>query len=249
MARRKVLMLRSPDRGVSKHALWLPGAAAVLSAAFLSGVALAHDPAHPAPRVELEGPADAYVYELAAPGSYDLPRIKPAGGGRLLDDTGAAVELGALFEDRLTIFAFMYTRCGDVCPLAALRLADLQRLAAEDATLARQVQILSLSFDPDHDTPAVMADYAEMMRAPEIDAPHWLFLTAAGPAEIAPLLGAYDQPVARKADPDDPSGPLSHLLRVFLIDGEGFIRNIYSADFLDPRLLMNDLRTLQRDAH
>jgi cytochrome oxidase Cu insertion factor (SCO1/SenC/PrrC family) len=239
-------MLTSPDRGVSKHALWLLGAAAVLSAAFLSGVALAHDPAlHPPAQVE--GPADAYVYELAAPGSYDLPRIEPAAGGRLLDEAGAPVELAALFGGRLTVLAFLYTRCGDVCPLAALRLADLQRLAAEDRRVAGQLQIVSLSFDPEHDTPAVIADYAETLRAPEIDAPRWLFLTAAGRAEIAPLLAAYDQPVARKADPNDPSGPLSHLLRVFLIDGEGFIRNIYSADFLDPRLLMNDLRTLQME--
>lgn len=247
MARRNILMLRSPDRGVSKHAQRLTSVAAVLSGAFLTSVALAHDPAlHPP--VKIEGPADAYVYELAAPGSYDLPRIKPATGGRLLDETGAAVGLGALFEGRLTILAFMYTRCGDVCPLAGVRLADLQRLAAEDRRLTGQLQLVSLSFDPEHDTPAVMADYAGMMRAQEIDAPRWLFLTAAGRAEIAPLLAAYDQPVGRKADPDDPSGPLSHLLRVFLIDGDGFIRNIYSADFLDPRVLMNDLRTLQMEA-
>ena len=217
--------------------------AAILLAALMPGTSLAHDPAHQQPRVE--GPADAYVYELAAPGSYDLPRIEPAAGGRLLDETGAPVELAALFGGRLTILAFLYTRCGDVCPLAALRLADLQRIAAADPPVARQLQIVSLSFDPEHDTPDVMADYAELMRQPDITAPRWLFLTATGRAEIAPLLKAYNQPVARKAEPDDPGGPLSHLLRVFLIDGDGFIRNIYSADFLDPRLLMNDIRTLQ----
>lgn len=219
----------------------------LLLAALLPGVAHAHDPTQHAPPPRVEGPADAYVYELAAPGSYDLPRIKPATGGRLLDETGTAVDLGALFEGRLTILAFMYTRCGDVCPLAALRLADLQRLAAADTAVAGRLQLVSLSFDPEHDTPEVMADYAETLRAPEIDAPRWLFLTAAGRAAMAPLLEAYDQPVARKADPDAPGGPLSHLLRVFLIDGEGFVRNIYSADFLDPRVLMNDVLTLQKE--
>ncbi|MPZ11285.1 MAG: SCO family protein [Kiloniellaceae bacterium] len=221
--------------------------AGFLTAALLPAVSLAHDPAHPAPRVEIEGPADAYVYELAAPGSYNLPRIKPAAGARLLDETGKALDLSQLFGGRLTVLAFMYTRCGDACPLAALRLADLQQLAAEDAAAARQVQILSLSFDPDHDTPAVMAEYGELMRHPDIVAPRWLFLTAPGQEALEPLLAAYDQPVARKADPDGPGGPLNHLLRVFLIDAEGFVRNIYSADFLDPRLLMNDLRTLQME--
>jgi cytochrome oxidase Cu insertion factor (SCO1/SenC/PrrC family) len=239
-------MLRSPDRGVSKHAKLFSSAAGFLTAACLSVTVSAHDPAlHPP--VKVEGPADAYVYELAAPGSYDLPRIAPAAGGRLLDETGAPVELAALFGGRLTVLAFLYTRCGDVCPLAALRLADLQRVAAADPPVAEQLQLVSLSFDPEHDTPEVMADYAELMRQPDIAAPRWLFLTAAGRAEIAPLLAAYNQPVARKTDPEDPSGPLSHLLRVFIIDAEGFIRNIYSADFLDPRLLMNDVLTLQME--
>jgi cytochrome oxidase Cu insertion factor (SCO1/SenC/PrrC family) len=101
---------------------------------------------------------------------------------------------------------------------------------------------VSLSLDPAHDRPAVMADYATSFRAPH--APDWLFLTAEGEAAMAPVLAAYGQPVARKADPADPSGPFSHLLRVFLIDGQGMVRNIYSADFFDPRLVLNDARTL-----
>ena len=48
----------------------------------------------------------------------------------------------------------------------------------------------------------------------------------------------------RKTDPDDPLGPLAHQLRVFLIDAKGDIRNIYSVGFLDPRLVMTDVRTL-----
>jgi len=246
MARRKHLMLRSPGRGVSKHAQRLSNTLAVLAVMFLSGTALAHDPAQPLPQVE--GPADAYVYELAAPGSYALPRIKPAADARLLDEAGATVELSKLFDDRITILAFMYTRCGDVCPLAALRLADLQMLAAEDQPLASRLQIVSLSFDPGYDTPAIMAEFGAVVRLPDIAAPRWLFLTAANEEGIAPVITAYNQPVARKADADSPSGPLSHLLRVFLIDGEGFIRNIYSADFLDPRLLMNDVLTLRMEA-
>lgn len=204
---------------------------------------LAHDPAS-----KVKGPADAYVYELAAPGSYHLPRIRMAADAQVLDETGTPRGLSMLFKGRITVLAFLYTRCTDVCPLAALRLSDLQILAAADPTVAAELQLVALSFDPDHDTPSVMAAYGEQMRVPGIAAPRWLFLTAASQTEIAPVLADYDQPVARKAGKDDPNGPLSHLLRVFLIDSEGFIRNIYSADFLDPRLLMNDVRTLQLEA-
>jgi protein SCO1/2 len=69
-------------------------------------------------------------------------------------------------------------------------------------------------------------------------------LTAPSPAELQPILKAYDQAVYRRANPDDPEGPLYHTLRVFLIDRRGNIRNIYGARTLNPRLLLADVRTL-----
>ena len=242
MARRLSLMLRSPERGVSKHAQRRASAVALVVIAFLSSAALAHEST-----LKIEGPADAYVYDLAPPGSYDLPRIGKAADAKLLDEDGKPVELAGLYQGRLTILTFMYLRCGDVCPIALTRMADLQLLASEDTALAKQLQLISLSFDPAYDTPERMAEHGRAMRLPNAGAPDWRFLTSENAAAIAPVLKAYDQPVGRKTDPDDPSGPLAHLLRVFLVDGEGFIRNIYSADFLDPRLLMNDLKTLQME--
>ena len=109
--------------------------AGTLLAPLLSQACLAHDPTLHAD-AKVEGPADDYVYELAAPGSYDLPRIKPAAGAKLLDESGRPVELSALFAGRLTILSFMYTRCGDACPLAGLHLADLQKLAAGDESVS-----------------------------------------------------------------------------------------------------------------
>jgi len=219
-----------------------------LGAALLAAAGPVAAEAHE-PSVQIEGPADAYVYELAPPGSYDLPRIGKAAGAKLLGEDRKPVELADLYQGRLTILAFMYLRCGDVCPIATTRMADLQLLAAGDPALAKPLQLISLSFDPAYDTPERMAEHGQAMRLPEAGAPDWLFLTSQSDTAIAPVLKAYNQPVGRKADPDDPSGPLAHLLRVFLVDGEGFIRNIYSADFLDPRLLMNDLKTLQMEAH
>jgi hypothetical protein len=50
--------------------------------------------------------------------------------------------------------------------------------------------------------------------------------------------------VDKKRNPNDPTGPLNHTLRVFLIDREGRIRNIYSSGTLDSRLVLADVRTL-----
>ena len=212
------------------------GAAAHLPAA-------AHDaPAHGGPRVT--GPADGYAFALAAPGTYALPRIRKAADAVLLDEFGAAHHLARLFRDRITVMAFMYTRCGDICPVAAMRMADLKALAGEMPEVAATLQLVSVSFDPAHDTPARMGEYARNLRGDDAGPPRWLFLTAPDEDAIAPVLAAYDQPVMAKADPADPFGPFSHLLRVMLIDAQGQVRNIYSADFLDPRLVLNDVLTL-----
>ena len=58
------------------------------------------------------------------------------------------------------------------------------------------------------------------------------------------ILAAYGQAVDRKQNPNDPTGPLNHTLRVFLVDASGNVRNLYSSSTLDPRLVLADVRTL-----
>src|SRR4029079_15524319 len=72
----------------------------------------------------------------------------------------------------------------------------------------------------------------------------WHFVTTRSQAELQPILTAYGQAVDKKQNPFDPTGPLNHNLRVFLIDRAGNIRNIYSSGTLDPRLVLADVRTL-----
>jgi protein SCO1 len=50
--------------------------------------------------------------------------------------------------------------------------------------------------------------------------------------------------VDKRPNPSDPQGPLFYILRVFLIDRAGRIRNIYSSGTLDPRLVLADVKTL-----
>jgi hypothetical protein len=88
-----------------------------------------------------------------------------------------------------------------------------------------------------------MADYGELMRG-ENSGAEWHFLTTRSQTELRPILDAYGQAVDRKANPADPTGPLNHTLRVFLIDRTGNIRNIYSSGTLDVLLVLADVRTL-----
>lgn len=215
-----------------------------LAAAFsaLPIAAAAHDQ-HSAGKTA-PGPSAGYAFSLPEPGSYRLPPIKPAAGGNVLDENGRQQELLSLLKERITVLAFMYTRCGDACPTATLQMSVLQDLAAKDKPLSGRIRLISMSFDPDHDVPGVMAEHAALWRSSEAGAPEWLFLTAPDRTTLAPMLSAYDQSVAPKPDPEAAGGPLHHIFRAFLIDPTGQIRNIYSLDFLDPELVLNDIKTL-----
>src|SRR6185295_13448372 len=111
---------------------------------------------------------------------------------------------------------------------------------------AKELRLVSMTFDPVNDTPERMAAYSGLAAQRPTAAP-WHFVTTRSQAELQPILTAYGQAVDRKTNPLDPTGPLNHTLRVFLIDHAGNIRNIYSSGTLDPRLVLADVRTLMME--
>jgi protein SCO1/2 len=186
-----------------------------------------------------------YDYEPPVPGSYALPVVKVAADGALLDSTGKAINLRDLTHGRITVLSFIYTRCtaAKACPYAAGVLNRLHLLSVDDQTLAKKMRLVSISFDPEYDTPQRLAAYSEGVREKKSGC-EWSFVTAKTRADLEPILDAYDQAVDKRPNEADPQGPLYHTLRVFLIDREGRIRNIYSSGTLDPRLIIADVKTL-----
>ncbi len=186
-----------------------------------------------------------YDYEPPVPGSYTLPVIKAAADGDVMDSKGRALRLSQVTRGPVTVMSFIYTRCAaaKACPYATGVLNQLHRLSANDPALAKGMRLVSMSFDPGVDTPERMAAYAE--RADNLSsAAEWRFLTTRSQAELQPVLEAYGQAVDKKSNPFDPTGPLNHTLRVFVIDQIGNIRNIYNSATLDVRLVLADVRTL-----
>ena len=194
--------------------------------------------AHPKPQVLAPG-YGPLEFEPPLPGSYALPPLGPAADGEVLDSRGRATTLSALLDGRIVVLSFIYTTCSDIngCPLATHVLRGVQDRLLDAPSLDGQVRLISLSFDPERDRPPVLARYGGYFKAPGFD---WRFLTTRSQAELAPLLSAYGQWVIR----DPQQGALAHLLRVFLIDRQGRIRNIYSVSFLHADTLLNDIRTL-----
>jgi protein SCO1/2 len=188
-------------------------------------------------------------YDAPTAGTYTLPVIKPAADGVLLDSGGKRIRLAELTHGRITVLSFIYTRCASAkaCPYATGVLLQLHRASAEDASLAKQLRLVSMSFDPANDTPERMATYSTMGSQQPTAAP-WHFVTARSESELQPILAGYGQAVDKKENSLDPTGPLNHTLRVFLIDGTGNIRNIYSSGTLDQRLVLADVRTLMMES-
>jgi protein SCO1 len=213
-----------------------------LSLAGIIGVAgAAVDPGKAtAPRMEFVPPP---------PGSYHLQKIQRVADAELLDSSGHPVRLAALTRRKITLLTFFYTYCADPlgCPFAHTTLADLRDRVRGDIALAGRVRFVSVSLDPTHDTPAVIAAYSkEFAFDPKFD---WRFLTARHVPELLPVLDDFGQDVSVEMDESGrATRTLHHMLKMFLIDARGEVREIYSLSFLQPQVMFNDIKTLALEA-
>jgi cytochrome oxidase Cu insertion factor (SCO1/SenC/PrrC family) len=181
--------------------------------------------------------ADPFSAPVA--GSYELPPIQRVSEHALLGPDGARAPLLGVTGARLALVSFVYRACSDAtgCPLSLAVLSRVDRAIAARSHLAGRVRLATVSFDPARDTPAKMGELAGLF-APRGD---WAFLTAANAAELAPVLADFGQD-AVELEP----GVLRHVLKVFLVDGEGRVRNVYSTGFLRADVILADVETLLR---
>ena len=143
------------------------------------------------------------------------------------------------------MLSFVYTYCTDPigCPLAYETFATLRNRVLADPLLRKQVRLVSLSFDPTHDTPQEMVHYGgQNARSKELP---WSFLTTYSVSFLKPILDGFGQDVEVELDENGkPTRTRTHMLKVFLIDAQAQVREIYSAAFLQPDVMLTDLRTL-----
>ena len=183
-------------------------------------------------------------FEAPAVGSYELPVIDLASDGRVANTDGEDLNLSELMGDKITLLSFIYRTCDDVngCPLSTMVLYTVGSKIDKEPALKDKLRLLTLSFDPASDTPAVMQEYGEsILGSSKVD---WRFLTTRSEQQIQPILEAYQQSVVPDVIADGKPRKFSHLLRVFLIDRNQQVRNIYSLSFLHPDILINDIKTL-----
>ena len=195
-------------------------------------------------RAAAEAPASAApLYEVPEPGSYELPPIRRVSDHELVGPEGRRERLLPAAGPELIVIAFVYTHCSEAlgCPAALATLRRLDRMLSLRPELAPRVRLVTVSFDPERDTPERMAQLRDQLE-PRTE---WRFLTPSGAPELGALLRDFRQGVLQEfTEAGRATGVLRHVLQIFLVDAEHAVRNVYSSGLLDPELLLADIQTV-----
>ena len=151
------------------------------------------------------------------------------------DDEGRPFALSSL-QGRTVALTFIYTSCPypTFCPLMDRQFKEVQRRIQADTALRGTVRLLSLSFDPDHDTPAVLKAHAGELGA---DPSVWTFATAPRP-EIEAFGAHFGLLISR--DPKDPQ-VITHSLSTAVIDPRGRLVALHQGNDWTPDTLFGDI--------
>ena len=151
----------------------------------------------------------------------------------LTAQTGRTVTRDTL-KGKIWVVDFIFTTCNGPCPRMS---AQMKRLQAKLDAAPDDVRLISITVDPEHDTPAVLAEYAQHFQA---DPHKWWFLT--GPRDQIVDLSTGTFHVNTAVD------LLQHSTRFILVDGKARIRGYYeSADASTLDLLVTDIGALRRE--
>jgi protein SCO1 len=150
----------------------------------------------------------------------------------LVDQSGQPLALQDL-RGKVVLLTFIYSACADVCPLITAAMTGLQQhLTARERP---DVFFLSVTVEPEVDTPAVLQAYAEHHGA---DLTSWAFLTGSPPA-VQAVWQVFGLTVKRRAE-----GGVNHPAWTFLIDREGMVRYRYLGSLLEVETMLEDMRAL-----
>ena len=158
----------------------------------------------------------------------------------VLTERSGRPRTSADLRGKVWIADFVFTRCGDTCPMMTQQMAKLQARLAADPRRER-VRLVSFSVDPNFDTPAVLRDYAE---AYDADPALWLFATGDRDAIWSLANEGFMLGVGQSPNPN-PRMPIFHSSRFALVDREGRLRGFYEGlEAAEQERLVRDVQRL-----
>jgi protein SCO1/2 len=175
-------------------------------------------------------PSASSGFELLKPG-------EPVPAGKFLDQDGKPRTFSA-FKGSPVVMTFIYTRCPlpTFCPLMDRHFATLQKTLQADPAL-RNVKLVTVSFDPTTDTPAVLKQHAKSLDA---DLTRWTFLTG-DRDDVDQFASRFGVQVSRALnDPRD----ITHNLRTVIVRADGTLAKVYTGNDWSPDQVLTDLKKL-----
>ncbi len=147
----------------------------------------------------------------------------------LTDQQGRVIGPGS-FQGKTLVLTFIFTRCAapKYCPLMSSNFQQLEKKIHAAGDLAAHTRLLSISFDPEYDTPEVLAKYAEIHAQ---DGDFWRFASGT-PDAVARLTRVF------AVYTEDEAGTINHGLSTALVDAQGVIRQIWRGNSWTPDEVM-----------
>lgn len=140
----------------------------------------------------------------------------------LTERSGDAVGLADL-RGQVSVVGFIFTKCAGACPALTSRMAELQ-IKLSDRPDWDDIRLVSISVDPENDTPEVLREYARLAHA---DDERWLMLTGQRDKVWSLVTQGFKLGVAD--NPDNEDVPILHSQKLVLVDRAGRIRGYYDA--------------------
>jgi protein SCO1 len=181
-----------------------------------------------------------YLTLCLAPGADPSPLavIRQAPAFDLTTQDDKRLRLADL-RGKVLLVSFIFTTCNGSCPATTARMGTVSReLQRQGLFKGDRVHLVSITLDPKRDTPDALRRYRKLY---DVESDHWSFLT--GKVEtvnkVLAAWGMWAKPAA--------NGQLDHPSRIYLVDGKGRIREVYSLAFFKPAWVIEDVRLLLKE--
>ncbi len=175
-----------------------------------------------------------------------LPEVGAAPGYALIDQYGRPVSDQGL-RGKIVLYDFIYTYCTTVCPALTGQMRQVQDALADRGWLGETVMLVSITFDPERDTPARLLQYSQSVNA---DPESWLWLTG-DVLEVKQLVGSECGVYFERIDASDSNGSgaqeydFVHSNVLLLVDARGQVRAEYH-NLPGAAAIMSDIDRLVR---
>ena len=182
--------------------------------------------------------------------SAELPEYFEVPDFTLTDQLGRDFE-GSSLEGKVMLANFVFTNCTLLCPVLTPRMAEVQSRLEGDGLLGSRVVLLSITVDPEQDTPEALRAYADGYGA---DHESWRFLTGS-PEDVRAVITdglklGYNR-VEQSNEHVHADGTVHlheynvlHSTRMILADRTGVVRALYNTDTWDAERVVSDIETL-----